>query len=366
MNPNNEYTADKDGIFYVKKEDLPEDKDLSERSGITASVTYEKSGGVRITDESAPNTYVPNRMFVRLRLANDPVIDGSYIRFTSIVVERRTDGGDWKMIPSYLGDLHQDIFAYPLKNYENPASYDDDAVSYTADVSNILISSSSAVRVNRLRKRASYFRPVSVSAIEWDGNDHYFTLVLKSYYGENLHLDAVIKMAPVQAMPMIMNVKTFTYTPPNASLTGFFNRIEGEMDIAGANIDYNLLFKSALKKESKTTGGLSYTYYSPEIETKSVADNSKQFIVRFNITGSNMNNTGNQASIVSPGFNIGTPHIGASVLLECSSPYFFSLNTIGYLRFTTGVDVDLKIESRERIVDGWIYVFSDIGVMYTP
>ena len=353
--PTKEYIADADGFFLVPKEDLPENTDISKRRGATASVTYTNSQGQTVDEASAPNTYVPNRMYVRVRLQTDPLIDGTYMRFSPLV-ERETDGKGWEMIPSYLGNLTQSIVAYSLSDPNNPSSYDGTSATFTAADTNIDISSHTIMlRINRLRKSASYYHPVD----EWDEQDHYFTLVLESYYGENPSISAVIKMAPIQAMPMLKdNVKAFTYDPA----IGDFNRIEGELDVA--NIDQSLLFNNVLSKESKTTGVVSYDYYYPVVDDYSTAINTKQFTVRFNVTGHNQNAT---SSISSPAFSITTVYIGASVILECSGSYFYSLNTIGYLRFGTDGDFStLKIVKRTANPDGWRYVFNDMPVSYTP
>ena len=359
MDPTKTYTADADGFFLVPKEDLPDYADVSLRRGATTSVTYTNSLGTLVTEASAPNTYVPNRMHVRIILQSDPVIDGTYMRFSPLV-ERQTDGKDWSMIPSYLGNLSQHIIAYQLTNAADPASYDPTLGTFTTAETTINISShTNTLRVNRLRKAASYYTP----ADEWDGNNHWFTLVLSSYYGETPHIAAIIQMAPVQAMPLIMNVTASGYNS-----NGFFNPITGYMDIAGAGMDYHLFFKNTLQKMNTTTvGGVAYTYYYPEVEDASTVDNAKQFTVRFNITGSNANNNASRASIVDPTFSITPPFINSSVILECTTSYFYPLNTIGYLRFGTDGDLGtLTIVKRTAAPDGWRYMFADMPVTYIP
>jgi len=346
---------------------LPNNENITKRRG-TALVTYTNSQNQLVNDEiSAPNTYVPNRMYVRLRLQTDPdILDGTYMRCRDIAVERETDGGDWKTIPAYLGNLRQRITAYMLTDSNNPASYG--TTSYSADIDSINISTSGTMRINRLRKRASYYHPVTTSPLEWDGSDHYFTLVLESYYGETPRIAAVIKMAPVQAMPMITNVKAFAYSPPvNPGDIGFFGRITGMMDITETAIDYSILFKNTLESESLTTsGGSPYTYYYPVTDDLSVVKNSSQFRVTFLVTNS-FSTYDYSPSILNPNFSVGTPRIGSSVVLACSGSYFYPLNTIGYLRFASGTDGDtstLTIVRRTTTVNGWRYDFPDMQVSY--
>ncbi|MFV0419531.1 MAG: hypothetical protein ACK5KT_12480 [Dysgonomonas sp.] len=351
--PNKVYAADVMGFFSVPKEDLPENVDISLRRGVTSSVRYIKSTTGQIAIEpSAPNTYVPNRIFVRISLKADPVIDGTYMKFSPIV-ERQTDGSDWKVIPSYLGDLKQALKAYELGNPNDLTSYDEYSVVYTATDPSIDISSNiSSVKINRLKKKTDYY---PIPSDEWDGLEHHFTLVLESYYGENPQVNAIIKMAPIQAMPMIKNAKAFDYEPT----IKYFKRIEGELDITGANIDYSLLFKNTLKKETKTSGGITYTYYLPETDDPTVYNNAKQFTVRFRVSGNTA--TDSNPSILNPGFSFTTPYIESSVILECTSSYFYPLNTIGYLRFGTVDDLNtLTIVKRNDSH----YVFPNIHVPY--
>jgi len=367
--PNKVYIADANGLFRVPKEDLPDNENVIRRRG-TALVTYTNSQNVLINDEvSAPNTYVPDRMYVRLRLQSNPDIsDGTYMRCSDIVVERETDGGVWQTIPAYLGNLRQHIIAYELADSNDPTSYR--TASYSTDIDSINISASNTVRINRLRKRASYYHPVTTSPLEWDGNDQYFTLVLESYYGEKPQIAAVIKMAPVQAMPIITKVEAYSYSPPvNPGDVGYFGRVTGEMDIAGANIDYSILFKNTLGTQSLTTsGGSPYTYYYPVTDDRNVIENLSQLRVTFLLTN-NFSAYDYAPSISNPNFSIGTPRIGSSVILTCSSSYFYPLNTIGYLRFASGTDGDfssLTIVKRTTTVNGWQYDFPNIPVSYTP
>ena len=357
--PNKVYTADAEGLFLVPKEDLPDNEDIIKRRG-TALVTYTNSQNTLVNDEiSAPNTYVPNRMYVRLGIPSDPTIDGAYMSFPSIVVERKTNGGDWKAIPAYLGDLRQRITAYLIEDPNDPSSYN--ATTYSADIDSINISITNTLRINRLRKKADYYHPVNASAAAWDEQDHYFTLVLEGYYGEKPQINAVIKMAPEQAMPLIKNIKITGYTRIDAS-TGYFSMVGGEMDIDGSKIDYSLLFKDVLKKEDKPFSGGTFTYYSPETDDPAVINRLSQFTVRFNVTGHNQNST---VSISNPAFSMTTPYIGASVILVCNSSYFYSLNTIGYLRFGTDGDFNtLAIVKRTTTVNGWQFDFPNMPVSY--
>ena len=390
-----EYTADDKGFFIIPKEDLPENEPLDDRRGTTSYVTYRNSQGQTVTGVSAGNTLVPNRMQVRIRLGcyyynpsgNTPsvVLDGTYMTFPSIIVERRSGGSGedgWQMIPSYLGNLNQQIIASVLDNPDN-VIFDTTTPKLSAhatDASRINLSIVNSLRINRLKKAASYYMP---TADLWDGHETFFTLFLNSYYGETPHLviqnratptgpnlvcPLVIEMAPIQAMPMITNIRV---TSLDAATHQFFARVEGDIDIIGANIDDDLLFRRNFYRQYRELrlppdGHRAYIIrYTPIVESRTVVDSLRQFVVRFNVTGSNMNNSNNPASITNRAFSILTPRLGASVLLECSSSYFYSLNTVGYLKAATGplVPTYQYMIERRNLKE---YTFTNIPVTYIP
>jgi len=102
---NNKYIADDKGYITVPKEDLPVNESAINRTG-SAKVNGEVS---------APTTYLPNRVHVRIRLKESPTLDNfSYMIFPSLVVERDTVGkGIWEPIPSDLSNItDRSIIAY--------------------------------------------------------------------------------------------------------------------------------------------------------------------------------------------------------------------------------------------------------------
>jgi hypothetical protein len=281
------------------------------------------------------------------------------MRFPNVVVERENDvKGEWTQIPSYLGSLSQRVIAYSLNDPDDPASYDEYSEIYSSPDGPLFnISSTFNLRINRLRKAADYYTP----DYEWDGKTHYFTVVLESFYGEKPCMNIVMQMAPMQAMPMITDVKAIGY---NNDISGeYFSQITGNMDITGAKIDDTLLFKSELNKFTDNVTGT--TFYSPEVDAS--AKGVQQFTVAFNVTGNNTNNNASRASMLVPGFTVSRSSLGSSVVLTCTNSYFYPLNTIGYLRFGIPGDTStLKIVKRTANPDGWRYNFPDINVSYTP
>jgi hypothetical protein len=367
IDPSKSYTTLADGTFAVPKEDLPDNVNESLRRGITASVSYTNSHGTSVIEPSASNTYVPNRMWVRIRLQSDPELTNTHITFKP-VVERKTDGGAWETIPAYLENLKQNIVARRLNGYTNP----DDSIpgSYykvtylpTANTKFDVSSTAITARVVRLKKPVTtahygstpyYPDPSPI----WDGGDYYFRLVLESFYGEKPEMDAVVKMAPVQAMPMIKNV---TASGDNANPVNYVDSVKGWFDIntaAGGNIDPALIYKKVLKKENRTSGTLSYAYYSPEIETDATVWMAAELTVRFNHSSSNhlVNQT---KTLADPEFKITTPYIDASVVLDCDTEhYFYSWNTIGKFEKLSPSAFEIRNNTSS-------YDYSDISVPYT-
>ena len=341
------FTADKDGYFKVEKKDLP----VNPYSKIVASVTYNGK-----TEASAANTEVPAKMRVRIRLQGDPLLSNAnnvpHIAFHP-VVERSVDGGaPWQSIPGYLSiNSHHGIKAYKCSDPDDVNSYN--TATYTT--SNILPTSYNnqidvtkndyTVRVNRLRKVESYNPALSTDP--WDGNDnHYFTLIVDgTYYGETLQLNAVIKMAPVQGMPLIKGITASGWNETEK----VFVPIKGEFD--KSNIDPDLMFKPALKAVDKVT----HIYYEPEKAVE--ADyNGAQLRVAFGTVDDS------SPTVLNPSFSIFAAPVSVNVSLTTTSHYFYSLNTIGRFRFMDGVE-DPEITPL-MITKNNAYNYDDIPVTY--
>ncbi|MDU1906242.1 MAG: hypothetical protein E6772_15845 [Dysgonomonas sp.] len=359
QDPDKVYIADASGQFIVPKEDLPVDLPSTDRWGATAEVEYLKSTGATVTEVSASNTYVPNKMHVRLRMRSNPYLSNSGYFYVYPIVERKTDlSGGWDVIPVYLGNLTQKIIGYKLDNQNDPTSYTD-ASTILLQYNYFNISSTSSVSGLRLVKSSKY---VKNEPYPWDGNDHYFNIVLDSYYGEKPCADAVVKMAPVQYVPFIKNVKAYSYN----STLNIFSRIEGEFDIADADIDYNLCYKSNYSVEAKTIGTNSFDYYAPELEDASIVKASRIFEIQFYHSDNPASNASNRATIDIPAFTVATPYLGTSVQLRdgAYSRYFKDFPSfVGILRFGNegGVDV-LKIVG----VNNASYNFPDVPVQNLP
>jgi hypothetical protein len=220
------------------------------------------------------------------------------------------------------------------------------------------------LKVSRLRKPAKYFKPVKADDdFLWDKNEAnipYFTLTLESYYGITPNIGAVIKMAPTQIMPMLKTVNV--YGPYNSAI-GFFVMVDGELDINEAEINNNLFYKSLV--ERKPIAGKACYLYEPEQHTPAEVAAIKSldhFLVRFAVTGNNQRGPANAAD---GKYEVTTPYIGSTVVLECISSsattHFYPLSTVGYLEYS-GSPADpnttpLKIRKRGTNADGWAYYF---------
>lgn len=144
MEPSKVFKANSNGEFSVPKDDLPVNLSANQRWGYTQSVTYVNSLNQTVTERSSYNTLVPNRIFVRIRLASAPRflindnrqnIHHKFMRLECIV-ERQVDNGPWQQIPNYLGDLNQNIIAYELSDPTDPSSYSDASTVFYKDNSN--------------------------------------------------------------------------------------------------------------------------------------------------------------------------------------------------------------------------------------
>lgn len=119
INAKKTYITNENGEFIVPKEDLPEIQDINLRWGTVKEVTL----AGKLPQESAKNTYVPNRVRMRmiLRDNSNSLYDYQYLYF---YIQRKVNPEDqWQNIPSYLPNSgSRNLDAYRVSDKNNPNS----------------------------------------------------------------------------------------------------------------------------------------------------------------------------------------------------------------------------------------------------
>lgn len=328
--PGKTYTADANGSFTIPKTDLPQDLSETDRTG-ACTVKYTKSTGVIVTETSAPNSYVPNRIYVRISVTEVPYLgwdkpqtsyEWEYSTVNvKLLVERRSGlSGNWEALPIGLGSLDQDIIAYELSDSNDPLSYS--SLSKKLASAQLDISKPVEIKVNRPTKNVSYLSSSWQDKYlnPWDGNNHYFNVILESYYGESPEANVIVELAPVQLMPLVKNLKG---KDPQSL---FLSEITGEFDLS--NIDYNLFFN----KEYVKSG----VKYSPTIMSKEEADKVKTLYIVFSKDGNAANNSTNIGTLASPDFKVLVPFYDAGVGFQSRTHLFHGFGWMGNLRNSSG------------------------------
>lgn len=338
------YTAGTDGSFIVPKEDLPFEKPVSDRYSSTKYVTYTKSTGGLVTERSANNTYVPNKMQVRLIAAYDYF----YIDRAHLKVQRKSEAdADWEIIPSYLIISTQRVYSCIIDNPNDPTSYTRENYFNSTSLSP---SSIDYAYQPRKIKQCDYY-PLSANEL-WDGNDHYYTYVFSNCYGEEPALNAVIKMAPTQYPPLIKNVKAYGLDPTGT----FFTKLEAEFDIS--QIDLNLIFNRYHNKQSISNSYGTFDYYTPILEDYTTFIAEKSMGLQF--TSPSGDNIATSQSIYSnPSITVITPHTGSTVYTLNPSSYFS--NSVLFANIILDSDGVWKLKPYSSS-----YTFSDIIVQVFP
>lgn len=325
--PGMTYISDSNGSFIILKEDLPKDLPENGRTG-ECTVKYKKSTGDVVTEASAPNTYIPNRMYVRISITQKPylawekpssALEWEYSTINvKFLVERRSGlSGNWEAIPVALGSLDQAIVAYELSDLNDPASYNSASsnIFYKKDLD---ISKIGEIKVNRPTKKVAYLSQKWQAEYmnPWDGNNHYFNVVLESYYGEKPHANVVIKQAPVQLMPIGKNLQGKN---PSDS---YISEISGVFDTSA--VDYSLFFE----KEYTQLGA---NYY-PVLMSKEDADVTKTFFVVFSKDGNVSNNSNNIGTLANPEFTLSVPFYDSGVSFQSRTHLFHGFGWMGFLK----------------------------------
>jgi len=371
--PGKTYTSGTDGKFTVEPEDLPRGMDIDDRFGSCTVTYFSTTEQETVTEPSAYNTYVPERIDIRLRVTDPPLIsyNGVYnqLQYIYFVVERSVEAdSEWERIPSYLGNLTQNVYVYSLEDKEDPSSFNPETSKQWRTGTSFNISTTSNV----------YFpRPLKIDdALEstysawanraWSGEDTYVTLQLRQYYGQIVNTDAVFKVAPFQRQPYIKSA-TASYFK-DLETGDVVERIEGELDVA--YVDYNLLFEKRFSKSPDILGPNNkyYNLYEPVVMDTARANSIPVFRVTFA--------EGEYAVYNETYASLGNPKFVVDKVTYLNSKVKFSSNTtnnveanpaatmfyseMDYAKFTGTGTTDLNIVNDDTSA----YVLPDVIVNY--
>ena len=225
MDPNAEFTTDSVGQFSVPWNQLPDQKPLEERKGATQSVTI---GGV--TEVSAENTFVPNRVNVRcsvtecflgtigsfyyengynmVELKLEYQVDGTWRR--SDYINTATDEG--------LSNINESLILTRIKDVNQPVSPQN--IDTSQDYNhrdwwgNYKHQIARPHTLTPNEKQWAAENPSSALARrEWDNTDYYFSYVFGdgegtiSDYGQTIYLEDKIHVPEIDPVCGFKNPK---------------------------------------------------------------------------------------------------------------------------------------------------------------
>ncbi|MDR2894557.1 MAG: hypothetical protein LBU97_03760 [Alistipes sp.] len=361
-----------DGKFTVPKDKLPTEGTVADRFG-TATVD-----GTR----SAPNTYVPQKVDVRLMIGRNnlatpvPVphlggesgneLNGGVYMDVPVRAERRlTADGEWEEIPIWIADVDRSVRAYAV-NPDTAVPDMNTMLKHKTDDPHSLKGATIGVR-----------RPTAQS--EWldDGlqTDRYnlltddtpqaFTMVLDDpagFYGENPGARAVIMTAPVNFHPLPTELHMGPFNPL-AGDNGSLMWTSASFNTDNVNEDYLFSGTYTTSQKTPTGGGDPFTVYAP---VKTAPGTTKCLAVAFSLDGVQTGNP-NQCSITAPSYTMNNSPVmvGAYVYLRTSSLLVAgpgATTAIGRL-VKTSVDPDpLQFVIRAESP----FAFADIPITFTP
>ena len=326
INPGKEYTSNEQGEFIVPREDLPEIQELDSRWGTTRSVTL----AGKPAQESARNTYVPNRVHMRMvPQSKTPSVD--YQLNMSFRIQRRINPDDeWQNLPSYLpnsGSLHPETFRVADK--DDPRSLLADRPVYC---SNSTSSSSDSYIYNCYPYRYVQKNPANQKNSQkeyWDGTDVYLTVKNReAYYGEEFQWNGVALLPPYQLGPRLKSLKLKTKSGETPTV---FLSAEGELDFS--HMDLTRLYKSSTRYTQRPDGS---DFIEPILYTEEEARKLKMAYVSFNFSSSagtqEASSTNNRSSADEPTFKVLTPYLNSTIYIKYNASYQFKGFTQGYLR----------------------------------
>ncbi len=326
INPGKEYTSNEQGEFIVPREDLPEIQELDSRWGTTRSVTL----AGKPAQESARNTYVPNRVHMRMvPQSKTPSVD--YQLNMSFRIQRRINPDDeWQNLPSYLpnsGSLHPETFRVADK--DNPRSL---LADRPVHCSNSTSSGSGSYIYNCYPYRYVQENPANQKNSQkeyWDGTDVYLTVKNReAYYGEEFQWNGVALLPPYQLGPRLKSLKLKTKSGGTPTV---FLSAEGELDFS--HMDLTRLYKPSTRYTQRPDGS---DFIEPILYTEEEARKLKMAYVSFNFSSSagtqEASSTNNRSSADEPTFKVLTPYLNSTIYIKYDSYHQFKGFTQGYLR----------------------------------
>ena len=326
IDPGKEYTSNEQGELSVPREDLPEIQELDSRWGTTRSVTL----AGKAPQESARNTYVPNRVHMRIVLENKTPSVDYQLNMTFRIQRRIYPDVEWQDLPSYLpksGSLHPETFRVADK--DDPRSLIADRPVYC---SNSASPSSGSYLYNCRPYRYVQENPANQKNSQkeyWDGTDVYLTVKNReAYYGEEFQWNGVALLPPYQLGPRLksLKLKTKSGEPPTVFLSA-----EGELDFS--HMDLTRLYKSWTRYTQRPDGS---DFIEPTLYTEEEARKLKMAYVTFKFSSSagtqEASSTNNRSSADEPTFKVLTPYLNSTIYIKYDSYHQFMGFTQGYLR----------------------------------
>lgn len=325
INPEKVYTANDQGEFIVPKEDLPEIQDVDLRWGVVKSVTIEG----KVAKASAKNTYVPNR--VHLRVVLDASSLDSQQNLYYYVQRKMNPDDEWQNIPSYLpNSASRYMDSYRVSDKNDPKSILTDQ--------KLVSSSNSSSSSNGSYRYYNYTnRPLKENLVEykngypqyWDGTDVYYTLKGRTtYYGEEYQWNGVCLLAPYQLGPVLKKLKLKSLN--NGDVPAFASA-EGELDFS--KVDFTKIYQSSCNHEVKENG---MDYVEPIVYSEEAARKLEIAYVKFRYNSSagtqEASSSNNRSSDKVPTFKVFTPFLNSTVSIENVSSCYFYAFTQGYLQ----------------------------------
>ena len=320
INAEKTYITNENGEFIVPKEDLPEIQDINLRWGTAG----------KLPQESAKNTYVPNRVRMRmiLRDNSNSLYDYQYLYF---YIQRKVNPEDqWQNIPSYLPNSgSRNLDAYRVSDKNNPNSILPDKKLY----SNQSYSSNNGgyyyyiYTYRFIQENPGKFK--NNQSEYWDGSDVYYTVKAREpYYGETFQWNGVCLLAPYQMGPTLKTLKLKIISNGEAPS---FSSAEGELDFS--KIDFTRIYKSSTTRVVKENG---MDYVEPIAYTEEEASKLKMAYITFRYTSTagsqEASSSNNRSSAEVPTFKVFAPFLNSSIYIDSGNSSYFYRYYQGYLR----------------------------------
>ena len=328
-----EYKSDENGQFIIPKEELPNLQAVAARWGST-KVTIDGT-----EKESASNTYVPNRVKIKLELNRVDRLTTSQTMYFTIFRKMNPDD-EWESLPSYLpgkGSLRLKVKALSKEGDINSSGSQE--IKEYGSPGYCKITLRRPMLWNEYGSKNGYTNFWNTKQGESSANIYYTCMNndQSKYYGEDYKWKGYAELPPIQIGPVISQLKLYNETTTVVSSTESytsFGSCEGALDFS--RMDFNRIYNPAAiinRRDQTKDDSIDKVTYKLLSETEAKERQLSYVDFDYTLDGASKDATSknNASSFNVNSFAAKIPYLGSSIYVKPNNQSDHITNRVGTL-----------------------------------